>query len=132
MTDASPTPITVCSYRLALIPAHTVQHPAPIRAHLLCILFKQAKLKALVQLQLADVPGLVQPLPGGVQLVQQLRDPRHQALGVGVTNATAATTGATAASTPTAAAITVQKGLAALNPLEQPGNRCQDWLNSDL
>lgn len=95
--------------------------PLPSRAthestDLLCILFKQAELEALVQLQLADVPGLVEVLSSGVQLVQQLGDPWHQALGVCVTHPP---TAAAAAATATAAAstIAVGKGLAALYPL---------------
>lgn len=92
--------------------------PSP-STDLLCILFKQAELEALVQLQLADVPGLVEMLSGGVQLVQQLGDPWHQALGVCITYpptaaAAAATAAAAAAAAPTIAA---GKGLAALYPL---------------
>lgn len=90
--------------------------PPPPSAHsstdLLCILFKQAELEALVQLQLADVPGLVEVLSGGVELVQQLGDPRDQALGVCVTHPPAAAAAAAAAST-----IAVGKGLTALYPL---------------
>lgn len=63
------------------------------------------------------MPGLVQVLPGGVQLIEQLADPREQALGVGVADAS---TAATAAAT-TGAAVTVGVRLAALNPLEQSG-----------
>lgn len=85
-------------------------------ADLLCVLLKQAELEALVQLELADVPGLVEVLSGGVQFVQQLGDPRHQALGVGVTHPVAATTAGAAA------AVAVGEGLAALDSLEQPGD----------
>ncbi len=84
---------------------------------LLCVLFEQAELEALIQLELADVPGLVEVLSGGVQLVQQLGDPRHQALGVGVTHPAAATAAAAAAA---ATAVAVGEGLAALDSLEQP------------
>jgi len=63
------------------------------------------------------VPGLVEMLPGGVQLVQQLADPWHQALGVCVTNAAAAPAAA--------AAVAVGEGLAALNALKQPGKRIE-------
>lgn len=85
---------------------------------LFCILFKKAELEALIQLQLADMPSLVEMLSGGVQFVQQLSDPWHQALGVGVTHSAAAA----AATAPTAAAstVTVGKGLTALDSLEQP------------
>lgn len=62
------------------------------------------------------MPGLVEVLPGGVQFVQQLGDPWHQALGVRVTNPAAAAT-ATAA-----AAVAVGERLAALDSLEQPGD----------
>lgn len=58
-------------------------------------------------------------LSGGVQFVQQLGDPWHQALGVGVTHPTAV---AAAAATAAAAAVTVGEGLAALDSLEQPGD----------
>lgn len=59
------------------------------------------------------MPGLVEVLPCGVQLVQQLGDPWHQALGVCVTHPpTAAATTATAAAA--ASAIAVGKGLVAL------------------
>lgn len=40
-------------------------------AHLLCVLLEEAKLEALVQLQLPDVPHLMEMLPGGVELIQQ-------------------------------------------------------------
>lgn len=49
-----------------------------------------------------------------MQLIQQLGDPRDQALGVGVTHPTAATTAA--------AAVTIGEGLAALDAVEQPGD----------
>lgn len=39
--------------------------------HLLCVLFEQAELEALVQLQLPDVPHLMEVLPRGVELIQQ-------------------------------------------------------------
>lgn len=87
---------------------------------LLCVLFEQAQLEALVQLQLADVPGLVEVLSGGVQFVQQLADPRHQALGVRATHPPASAAAAAAAAV-TAATIAVGIGLAALYPLQQPG-----------
>lgn len=68
------------------------------------------------------MPGLVEVLPGGVQLVQQLGDARHQALGVCVAYTPAA---AAAAATPAAAAsassaVAAGEGLAALDPLQQP------------
>lgn len=65
------------------------------------------------------MPRLVEVLSGGVQLVQQLGDPRHQALGVGVTHPAAATA---AAAAPAATAVAVGEGLAALDSLEQPGD----------
>lgn len=91
---------------------------------LLGVLLEQAELEALIQLELADVPGLVEVLPGGVQFVQQLGDPWHQALGVGVAHpaAPAAAAAAAAAAAP-AAAVAVGEGLAALDPLEQPAGR---------
>lgn len=49
-----------------------------------------------------------------VQFIQQLGDPGHQALDVGVT-----TTAAAAAAT-TASAVATGEGLAALDSLEQP------------
>lgn len=61
------------------------------------------------------MPRLVEVLSGGVQLIQQLGDPRDQALGVRVTHPTAATTAA-------AAAVTIGEGLAALDAVEQPGD----------
>lgn len=68
-------------------------------------------MEALVQLQLADVPGLVELLPRGVELVQELADPGHQALGVHV-----------AAPPPSAATpATVRVRLGAVDPLQQPG-----------
>lgn len=82
---------------------------------LFCVLFKQAELEALVQLELANVPGLVEMLSGGVQLVQQLGDPWHQALGVCIAHPPAAA--ATAAATTAASTIAVGEGLAALYPL---------------
>lgn len=98
--------------------------PPPPPTDLLCILFKQAELEALVQLQLADVPGLVEVLPGGVQLVQQLGDARHQALGVCVAYTPAAAAAAAAAAPAAAAsassAVAAGEGLAALDPLQQP------------
>lgn len=97
-------------------PSSTATHSS---TDLLCILFKQAELEALVQLQLADVPGLVEVLSGGVQLVQQLGDPWHQALGVCVTHPPAAAAAAATAAA-AASAIAAGKGLAALYPLEQP------------
>lgn len=39
--------------------------------HLLGVLLEEAELEALVQLQLPDVPHLVEILPGGVELIQQ-------------------------------------------------------------
>lgn len=42
-----------------------------VTAHLLSVLFEESELEALVQLQLPDVPHLMEVLPGGVQLVQQ-------------------------------------------------------------
>lgn len=92
----------------------------PASTDLLCVLFEQAELEALIQLELADVPGLVEVLSGGVQFVQQLGDPWHQALCVGVTHPTAATAAAAAAAA--TAAVTVGEGLAALDSLEQPGD----------
>lgn len=64
------------------------------------------------------MPSLVEVLSGGVQFVQQLSDPWHQALGIGVTHSTAAT--AATATTAAASAVTVGKGLTALYSLEQP------------
>lgn len=61
-------------------------------------------------------------LSGGVQLVQQLGDPRDQALGVGIAHPTAA---ATAAAT---AAVTIGEGLAALDTLEQSGDGLKMWV----
>lgn len=90
---------------------------------LLCILLEQAQLETLIQLELADVPRLVEVLPGGVQLVQQLGDAWHQALGVRVAHSTAATAAATAA------AIAIGERLAALNALEQSGNRFDVCIN---
>ena len=72
------------------------------------------------------MPGLVEVLSGGVELVQQLGDPRYQALRVGVAHPTAATAAAPAAS---AAAVTVGEGLAALDSLEQPGDGFNEWFN---
>lgn len=46
-------------------------HQARVTAHLLSVLFEESQLEALVQLQLPDVPHLMEVLPGGVQLVQQ-------------------------------------------------------------
>lgn len=71
----------------------------PPSTDLLCVLLEQAELEALIQLELADVPGLVEVLSGGVQFVQQLGDPWHQALGVGVTHPATATAAAAAAAT---------------------------------
>lgn len=96
---------------------HNPDLPLP-RTDLLCVLLEQAELEALIKLEFPDVPGLVQVLPGGVQLIQQLANPRDQALGVGVANATAAATAAA-----TGAAVTVGERLAALNTLKQPGSR---------
>lgn len=39
--------------------------------HLLSVLFEEPELEALIQLELPDVPHLVQMLPGGVQLIQE-------------------------------------------------------------
>lgn len=64
------------------------------------------------------MPGLVEVLSGGVQFVQQLRDPWYQTLGVGVTHSACAAAAAAAA----APAVTVGEGLAALDSLEQPGD----------
>lgn len=61
------------------------------------------------------MPRLVEVLPGGVQLVQQLGDAWHQALGVRVAHSAAATAASAAA------AIAVGERLAALNALEQSG-----------
>lgn len=66
------------------------------------------------------MPGLVEVLSGGVELIQQLGDPRHQALCVGVTHPT--TAAAAAATAAPASAVTVGEGLAALDSLEQPGD----------
>lgn len=71
------------------------------------------------------MPRLVEVLSGGVQLLQQLSDPWHQALGVGVADPAAATAAATAA----AAAVAVGEGLAALDALEQPGGGFNMWFN---
>ncbi|TNN75451.1 hypothetical protein EYF80_014263 [Liparis tanakae] len=102
------------------IAAHAERHPRlPTSTDLLGVLLEQAQLEALVQLELADVPGLVEVLPGGVQFVQQLGDPWHQALGVRVTNPAAAAATATATA---AAAVAVGERLAALDSLEQPGD----------
>lgn len=94
----------------------TVRTEKPSHTNLLCVLFEEAELEALVQLELADVPGLVEVLSGGVQLVEQLGDPWDQALGVGVAHPAAATAAAATA----AATIAVGEGLAALDALEQP------------
>lgn len=72
------------------------------------------------------MPGLVEVLSGGVQLVQQLGDPWHQALRVGVAHPATATAAATAAST---AAVAVGEGLTALDPLEQPGDGFNEWFH---
>lgn len=69
------------------------------------------------------MPRLVEVLPGGVQLVQQLGDARQQALGVRVAHSTAATAAAAAA------AIAIGERLAALNALEQSGNRFDVCIN---
>lgn len=69
------------------------------------------------------MPRLVEVLPGGVQLVQQLGDARHQALGVRVAHSAAATAAAAAA------AIAVGERLAALNALQQSGNRLDVCIN---
>lgn len=66
------------------------------------------------------MPGLVELLSGGVQFVQQLGDPWHQALGVYITHPTTAAATA-AATTATASAVAGRKGLTALDTLEQPG-----------
>lgn len=39
--------------------------------HLLGVLFKEPELETLIQLELPDVPHLMQMLPGGVQLIQE-------------------------------------------------------------
>lgn len=65
------------------------------------------------------MPGLVEVLSGGVQFFQQLGDPWHQSLGVGIAHPTAATA---AAPTAAAAAVTVGEGLTALDSLQQPGD----------
>lgn len=39
--------------------------------HFFCVLFKEAQLEALVQLQFPDVPHLMEMLSGGMQLIQQ-------------------------------------------------------------
>lgn len=39
--------------------------------HFLSVLFEEAELEALVQLQLPDVPHLMEMLPRGVELIQQ-------------------------------------------------------------
>lgn len=93
--------------------------PTNTSTNLFCVLLKQAELKALIQLELAYVPGLVELLSGGVQFVQQLGDPWHQALGVYITHPTAAAATA-AATTATASAVAGGKGLTALDTLEQP------------
>lgn len=72
------------------------------------------------------MPGLVEVLSGGVQLVQQLGDPWHQALGVCVTHPAAATAAAAAAA---ATAVAVGEGLAALDSLEQPGDEFNAHFN---
>lgn len=59
------------------------------------------------------MPRLMEKLPGGVQLVQELGDAWHQALGVHVAHATAA------AAATAAAPIAVGERLAALNALQQ-------------
>lgn len=41
------------------------------RSHLLSVLFEEPELETLIQLELPDVPHLMQMLPGGVQLVQE-------------------------------------------------------------
>lgn len=98
---------------------HATVHRPPT-TDLLCVLLEQAELEALIQLELADMPRLVEVLSGGMKLVQQLGDPWHQALGVCVTHpATAAAAAATAAA---ASAVAIREGLAALDSLEQPGD----------
>lgn len=62
-------------------------------------------------------------LSGGVQLVQQLADPRDQALCVGIARSTAATVAATAA------AVAIGEGLAALDALEQSGDGFKMWVS---
>lgn len=68
------------------------------------------------------MPGLVEVLSGGVQFVQELGDPWHQALCVGVTHPTAVAA-ATATTAAAASTVTIGKGLAALDSLEQPVDR---------
>lgn len=78
------------------------------------------------------MPGLVELLSGGVQFVQQLADPWHQALGVYITHPTAAAATA-AATTATASAVAGGKGLTALDTLEQPdGGKIQHTIFSFL
>lgn len=72
------------------------------------------------------MPGLVEVLSSGVQLVQQLGDPWHQALGIGVADPGTATAAAAAAA---AAAVAVGEGLAALNALQQPGGGFNMWFS---
>lgn len=108
---------------MAFIDYHYITAHREPATDLLCILLEQAQLETLIQLELADVPRLVEVLPGGVQLVQQLGDARHQALGVRVAHSTAATAAAAAA------AIAIGERLAALNALEQSGNRFDVCIN---
>ena len=129
LTVVCPTVITNRGYRLPLHPSSSPQSSSSSSSSstdLLRVLLEQAELEALVQLQLADVPGLVEVLPGGVQFVQQLGDARHQALGVGVAHPAAA---AAAASAAAAAAVAVGEGLAALDSLEQPEEGVNERLN---
>lgn len=63
------------------------------------------------------MPCLVELLPGGVQLVQELRYPWHKTLGISVAPSAATTA---AAATASGAAVTVGERLRALDALEQP------------
>lgn len=70
--------ITICKfitlvifslYHVALVIISA--HSGSGMTHLLSILFEEAELEALVQLQLPDVPHLMEMLPRGVELIQQ-------------------------------------------------------------
>lgn len=52
-------------------------------SYLLGILLEEPQLEALIQLELSDVPHLVQVLSGGMQLVQEAGDLGYKALEVG-------------------------------------------------
>lgn len=60
----------MCDAAPLIISAHLAT-PGSGMTHLLCVLFKESELEALVQLQLPDMPHLVEMLPRGVELIQQ-------------------------------------------------------------